>query len=82
MTITNWRCKACGHISTESELLTAPSPFSPDDTLTACPECKVCDEGFEQLCDEPGCQREATCGWPSRLENRYRRTCFLHMEEL
>ena len=28
-------------------------------------------------CDEPGCTREATCGWP--VKGGYRRTCAEHM---
>jgi len=37
-----------------------------------------------QRCDEPGCEREATCGWPSRPggtgpNGGYRRTCGEHM---
>ena len=28
------------------------------------------------ICDEPGCFKPATCGWPS--ENGYRRTCYEH----
>ena len=27
-------------------------------------------------CDEPGCEREATCGWP--VADGYRRTCGEH----
>ncbi len=30
-------------------------------------------------CDEPGCEQEATCGWPS--DSGYRRTCGKHMRE-
>ena len=35
-------------------------------------------------CDEPGCLRAATCGWPTRPggtgpNGGYRRTCFDHM---
>ena len=29
-------------------------------------------------CDEPGCQRDGSCGWPVR-GGGYRRTCFEHM---
>lgn len=29
-------------------------------------------------CDEPGCGREATCGWPSTP--RYRWTCYEHSD--
>ena len=37
-------------------------------------------------CDEPGCEDEATCGWPSRPggtgpNGGYRRTCGPHMRE-
>lgn len=78
-----WRCRVCNHISTSTELLTAPSPFDPTDALTACPNCKVCDEGFEALCDEPGCTLEAGCGWPTGdmtdAWGGYRRTCSRHM---
>lgn len=36
-------------------------------------------------CDEPGCEQEATCGWPTRPggtgpNGGYRRTCGLHMK--
>jgi len=29
-------------------------------------------------CDEPGCQMEASCGWPVVPEGGYRRTCYAH----
>ena len=33
-------------------------------------------------CDEPGCMKQATCGWPTRSGGGkgYRRTCGPHME--
>lgn len=31
---------------------------------------------FAGVCDEPGCFKYATCGWPS--DNGYRRTCYEH----
>ena len=33
---------------------------------------------FAQQCDEPGCQKESSCGWPT--EGGYRRTCFDHWQ--
>ena len=30
-------------------------------------------------CDEPGCTREGTCGWPT--DGGYRRTCYKHWEK-
>lgn len=77
-----WRCNTCNRVSLETELLTAPSPFDPEDTLTGCPLCKGCDEGFEELCDEPNCMQQATGGWPTNDDSDqwggYRRTCFKH----
>jgi hypothetical protein len=80
-----WRCMGCQTISLESEFLTAPSPFNPDDTLTACPKCLEV-EGttvFEEICDEPGCTEQATCGFPVDDEafGGYRRTCGKHWRE-
>lgn len=31
-------------------------------------------------CDEPGCEREASCGWP--VPDGYRRTCGEHMQRI
>lgn len=80
-----WRCKECSVANPESKMLTAPSPFDASATLTACPSCKTCDEGFELLCDEPGCDREAGCGWPTGDANDewggYRNTCFNHWRQ-
>ena len=33
-------------------------------------------EEVAQRCDEPGCMRPASCGWPDG--EHYRRTCFEH----
>lgn len=78
-----WRCMACGTKTPEPNLLTAPSPFDADNTLTGCPECRQCDEGFELLCDEPGCDSRANCGWPTGNDGDawggYRNTCGKHM---
>ena len=78
-----WRCVACGTVTFEPALLTAPSPFDADDTLTGCPKCKQCDEGFDLLCDEPGCANHAGCGWPTGNDQDawggYRNTCGRHM---
>lgn len=77
-----WRCNNCGAITANAGLLTAPSPFDPSDILTACPRCLCCDEGFALLCDEPWCNREARCGWPTGNDadafGGYRQTCHNH----
>jgi hypothetical protein len=73
-----WRCRDCGTISLEHELLTAPSPFNPADSLVACPECRQCQEGFDPVCDEPGCEEIAEFGWPDG-SGQYRFTCSQHV---
>lgn len=79
-----WKCKLCSGVTLEPDLLTAPSPFCDTYQLTGCPGCKQCDEGFELLCDEPGCNRDASCGWPTGNEadawGGYRQTCYKHRE--
>ncbi len=79
-----WICNSCRSLLMEDWLLTAPSPFDAEMTLTACPRCKQCDEGFMEVCDEPTCMREAGCGWPTGDNNDqwggYRRTCYEHSE--
>ena len=78
-----WRCKSCNAVTLEPALLTAPSPFCDTYELTGCPNCKDCGDCFTLLCDEPNCQREASCGWPT-LDGAdawggYRQTCYEHM---
>jgi len=70
-----WGCESCNWIGPASALLVAPNPFDPADTIVGCPVCKSVNE-FRELCDEPGCQRTASSGWPSR--EGYRRTCHVH----
>lgn len=71
-----WRCHDCGAITPDAELLHAPSPFDPDDELTACPRCRGVAQ-FDLLCDEPGCDKVGSCGWPTP-HGGYRRTCYQH----
>ena len=76
-----WRCLECGEISLQTELLTAPSPFDEADIITGCPKCKGV-EGFKEICDEPGCEAEATCGFPVKHGfDGYRRTCWEHQRQ-
>lgn len=77
-----WKCNVCNTVTVETDLLTAPSPFDGAYKLVACPRCKQCDEGFDLLCDEPGCHRHAGCGWPTGDDRDqwggYRNTCIVH----
>jgi len=80
-----WRCRNCDEVTLEPDLLTAPSPFDADYTLIACPVCKQCDDGFELLCDENGCNSVVSCGWPTSDNSDqwggYRNTCHRHGKE-
>lgn len=77
-----WRCNSCGGISTSPELLSAPNPFLAEDQITGCQWCRQCTEGFMLLCDEAGCERIGSCGWPTGNPTDqwggYRTTCFEH----
>lgn len=80
-----WRCKSCNAVTLEPALLTAPSPFCDTYELTGCPNCKDCGDCFTLLCDEPGCEQEASGGWPTGNDadawGGYRQTCYRHREE-
>jgi len=53
-----------------------------DEARASLDECEWCIPRHEwpcptiPRCDEPGCEQEATCGWPS--DAGYRRTCGHH----
>lgn len=72
-----FRCNECDWRGRESEILTAQNPFRSEAyTINGCPKCGEV-EDFTNVCDEPGCKRDAGCGWPSPAG--YRRTCGEHM---
>ncbi len=70
-----WRCKECDTISHESKLLTADNPFKRDESITGCPSCFSIDS-FMDVCDQSGCEKDVSSGWPS--PGGYRRTCHKH----
>lgn len=72
-----YKCMQCEHICNEGEFLTAPSPFDSTETIVGCPRCKSVDS-LVTACDEPGCNKEATYGWPS--DKGYRHTCGEHFQ--
>ena len=71
-----FRCEVCDAIIPKGELMSAPSPFDPEDIIYGCPQCKSV-AGFDEVCDEPGCVKPSSCGFQS--EAGYRRTCYDHM---
>ena len=70
-----WRCQDCNEISIEQDLLHAPNPFKPSEVITGCPLCKSAD-GFDAICDVPGCESMVSCGTPT--PDGYRHTCSKH----
>ena len=75
MSVWKFRCPTCEWRGTQADFLCAPNPFNPDVEVYGCPECHEIGE-FVNVCDEPGCKKDAGCGWPSGDE--YRRTCYDH----
>lgn len=72
-----YRCTGCDVISDENTLLTALNPFDATETITGCPICKSVDASV-MTCDEPGCSKDVSCGWPSPAG--YRHTCGTHWD--
>jgi hypothetical protein len=75
MSAKKWSCDECGSITEESELLSAPNPFKPDEPVLGCPVCKEIGQ-FTEVCDFEGCQKEATAGTPTA--DGYVRRCWAH----
>ena len=76
-----FRCRECGWRGAESEIIQIVDAELEGNRWNICPNpaCRAAEQ-FENMCDEPGCNREATCGWPS--PSGYRRTCGDHMRTL
>lgn len=82
-----YRCLSCDEETSAENILHGVNPFDPDGkmgdpVLLGCPHCFAAGTGagfFVALCDEPGCDREASTGWPTK-DGGYRHTCFQHGE--
>lgn len=71
-------CEECYWTGLRSDLLEAQDPFDAAAKCYGCPECRSIN-CFTPLCDEEGCKKEASCGWPS--DDGYRQTCGKHYRE-
>ena len=71
--MSRWICLECRWIGSEIELVQAKDPWG--DSIYFCPKCHT-PEHITDVCDEPGCNEQATCGFPT--ETVYRRTCGDH----
>ena len=75
MSSMKWRCPECGWRGDTTELLRAPNPFDAGQIILGCPGCKEAPQ-FVNTCDEPGCEKDVSCGWSSPAG--YRHTCHDH----
>jgi len=71
--------RRCDWVGDDSEMLTAPNPFD-GSALVVCPKCKTLESSVFTACDEPDCNRAATCGTPT--PTGYRSTCYDHMPKM
>ena len=69
-------CSLCGHYGYKKDWLRARNPFDNEILIFGCPKCKEINSDVA-CCDEPGCEREATCGTPT--DDGYRFTCGEHI---
>lgn len=63
-----WECDECGWVGTWGQM-------DHVDTWLVCPACRA-PEQWTALCDEPGCDEQVPCGWPSASGHRH--TCGAH----
>jgi hypothetical protein len=68
-------CAECDNACHEEQLLSAPNPFYPADTITGCPNCGAA-ESVERACDWQGCAHAASSGHP--LDTGYTWRCWEH----
>lgn len=83
MPISKWQCNECRDTFASELLLTVhidhPKAGFDRVALSQCPECGYVD-CFTAICDEPGCTKHATCGWPT-TSGGYRNTCHEHWDD-
>ena len=72
--IDKWICTECAFIGAIDEFDKVKDPHG-SDIWTVCPKCRT-PERVTMACDEPGCNKESSCGFPTPAG--YRRTCFNH----
>jgi hypothetical protein len=72
-----WLCLNCRFIGVESDFEKANVPKYAA-VWTVCPRCET-PESVAIVCDEPGCKRESSCGFPTS-SGGYRHTCFDHSD--
>ena len=69
-------CGWCKTLVEEKDILTAPSPFLPEDILQGCPHCRLTNL-LKVKCDNVDCNNPATCG--TTTAKGYFYTCDEHI---
>jgi hypothetical protein len=72
--VDKWICTECRFIGADSAFDKVKDPDG-DDTWRVCPRCRT-PEHIGMVCDEPGCNEETSCGFPTGAG--YRHTCYKH----
>lgn len=70
-----WQCNECEGYYDQADILIAPNPFDPEDTISGCAFCKAVNS-FQRACDVVGCERLASNGSPTPQGYTWR--CFDH----
>ena len=73
-----WKCSECDTVTDEDGILTANNPFVAKDIIQGCPNCFSVNT-MKIVCDEYGCEKLATCGYPT--DEGYRNSCGEHMRK-
>lgn len=70
-------CLECGWAGREEDVLTAPNPFRPDETIYGCPKCREANQ-ITQGCQIGDCAERPSAGTPGGYGYRYVWTCWDH----
>jgi len=63
MSDAKWLCGDCDAVTDNPQ--EAPHPLRLNEQITGCPKCG--DVDLTRACDEPGCERAASCGTPTEF---------------
>lgn len=70
-----WKCKECGDIYKQDQLVSIHMLEDPAVDWLTCPECRE-PNMVEIACEVDGCPRDGGCGTPAK--DGYHWTCFEH----